>query len=121
MKKKKRPMPITPDEYKELKRKEKKLRWRTFPLFLFDGVIEVSQMGENKYGLYDFITNDTYTVTDHIESAIRHIRDFQNPMEPDNDKESGLLHLKHAGWRIIVAVFLMTYKPHLDDRIKLDK
>ena len=75
-------------------------------------------MGEEKYGALDYLQNDTYTVTDHLESAIRHVRDFQSPYESDYDTESKLLHLKHAAWRLIIATFLMIYKPHLDDRIK---
>ncbi len=102
--------------------KEKKLRWRNFPLFLIRGVIEVAQMGEDKYGTYDYLQKE-YTINDHLDSLKRHLMGFENPHESDLDYESKKLQLFHVAWRAIVAAYVYETRPDLDDRfkIKVDK
>lgn len=52
-------------------------------------------------------------VTRLLDAAIRHI--YASDYE-DIDAESGLPHLAHAGCCIMFALWMRTYKPHLDDR-----
>lgn len=94
-----------------------KLRWRNFPLFLIEGVIRVSGLGENKYGTYDFLEKE-YTVNDHLDALKRHLLRFEDPNQSDYDHESKELHLYHVAWRAMVAGFVMKFKPDLDDRWK---
>lgn len=98
---------------------EKKLRWRNFPMWLLEDLIKVASMGEDKYGTYDYLEKD-YTVNDHLDAAKRHLMRFENPNESDLDHESGVSHLFHSAWRLMVAAFVAKFKPHLDDRWKGD-
>lgn len=34
----------------------------------------------------------------------------------DNDPESGLSHLAHAGWHVLALIWFVAHKPKLDDR-----
>jgi len=94
-----------------------KLRWRNFPLWLLEGLIEVAQMGEGKYGTYDFLKKD-YTINDHLDALKRHLMRFENPKESDLDEESNRCHLFHVAWRALVAAYVYEHKPQLDDRFK---
>lgn len=97
-----------------------KLRWRNFPLWLLEDLIKVASMGEEKYGTYDFLEKD-YTVNDHLDAAKRHMMRYENPHESDLDDESNISHLFHCAWRCIVAAFVAKFKPHLDDRYKVEE
>jgi hypothetical protein len=98
--------------------KETRLRWRNFPMFLLRGLIEVAQMGEEKYGTYDFLKKD-YTVNDHLDALKRHLMKFEDPLDSDFDHESKQLHLYHVAWRALVAAFVREQKSHLDDRFRV--
>lgn len=93
-----------------------KLRWRNFPLFLVRPLIEVGQMGEKKYGTYNFLkglkTNDT------MDSLMRHLDCFQDPEKSDYDEESGFHHMAHVAWNSLVLLYLQRKRPDLDDRYK---
>ena len=99
---------------------DKKTRWRNFPLWLMEGLIDVAQMGEGKYGLYDFLEKD-YTVNDHLDALKRHLMKFESPKHSDLDHESNKLHLYHIAWRALVAAYVMENKPQLDDRFKCEE
>lgn len=96
-----------------------KLRWRNFPLFLLEGLIEVAQKGEVKYGTYNFM--DGLPINDTLDSLKRHLVDFEDPRKPDEDAETKVNHLYSVAWNAIVAAYHLETRPDLDDRIKLDK
>jgi len=95
-----------------------KLRCRNFPTWLLEGLYKVAEMGEGKYGTYDFLQKD-YTVNDHLDALKRHLMKFEDPRESDTDDESQQLHLFHVAWRALIAAYVCKYKPNLDDRYKL--
>jgi hypothetical protein len=71
---------------------DQKLRWRNFPTWLIKPVIIVAQLGEQKYGLLDYLKKD-YTVNDHLDALKRHLEEFENPLRPDLDHETKEWHL----------------------------
>lgn len=99
---------------KGLRYNSNKLRWRNFPMFLMEPLIEVAQYGESKYDTFNFLKGQT--VLDSLDSLKRHLTSFENPYEPDEDKESKVNHLAHVAWNALVAVHMMKTRPDMDDR-----
>lgn len=93
-----------------------KTRWRNFPLFLLDPLMEVATKGEEKYGTYNFLKG-AY-INDCLDAAKRHMMKFESPFHPDNDEETGCSHALHAAWNLIVAAYVLKHRPDLDDRWK---
>lgn len=96
---------------------EKKTRCRNFPTFLLRGLFEVSEMGEEKYGTYDFL-NGKLTVNDHLDSLKRHMIKLEDPNVSDFDHESKKLHAYHMAWRALMTAYTIENHPELDDRFK---
>lgn len=94
---------------------EGKLRWRNFPMFLMRGLIQVGQMGESKYNTYNFMKG--LPVSDTLDSAFRHLDAATDPTQPLEDGESGINHLYHAAWNLLVAAWMIKNRPDLDDRL----
>lgn len=100
-----------------------KLRWRNFPLFLFEGVVRVGAAVEKhkgnpagKYETYNFLSGQW--VDNCLDCAKRHIMKAESPKYSDFDEETGVHHLYHAAWNCIVAAFMIETRPDLDDRYK---
>lgn len=108
---------------KALRYNKGKRRWRNIPLYLFEPVIEVGEFGEIKHtvegeeGTLNYLKG--LSVTETLESIIRHVKSFQSPHESDLDKESGLNHILHAAWNCIALYETLQRHPELDDRYKL--
>lgn len=96
-----------------------KLRWRNFPMFLVRPLIEIGQMGEKKYGTYNFLKG--LPTSDTLDCLHRHLDSFMDPNQPDIDKESGKSHLAHVAWNALVALYHIKTRPELDDRYKGEK
>ena len=97
---------------------QNKLRWRNVPLWMFEGVIRVGQMGEDKYGTYNFLKG--LPVLDTLDSLKRHLKDLESPFKSDYDEESGENHAWHVAWNAIVLGFILEHRKDLDDRFKLE-
>lgn len=95
-----------------------KLRWRNIPPFLIKPLVEVGQMGELKYGTYNFLNG--LMLNDTMDSLQRHLDAFLDPAQSDIDEESGLNHLAHISWNALVALYHLNTRPELDDRFKLE-
>ena len=93
-----------------------KLRWRNFPMFLMRPLIQVAHAGEQKYGTYNFLKG--LTVNNCLDSLKRHLDSFEDPSQPDNDPETGIIHLGPLAWNALVAAYILKTKPELDDRYK---
>lgn len=103
------------DDIKVGKRHNKgKLRWRNIPLFLVRPLVKVGQMGEVKYGTYNFLNG--LPVSDTIDSMMRHLDAFLDPEQSDYDDESGLHHCSHIAWNALVVLYHLETRPELDDR-----
>lgn len=98
---------------------EGKLRWRNFPMFLMRGLIQVGQMGETKYNTYNFMKG--LSVSDTLDSLMRHLDAATDPLQPLEDKESSLNHLYHVAWNALVAAWMIENRPDLDDRLTLEQ
>ncbi len=93
-----------------------KLRWRNFPSFLMKPLIEVAQYGEGKYAMYNFLKGGNQN--QYLDSLKRHLESYEDPNQPDNDPESGIVHLAHIAWNALVAAYMLENYPELDDRWK---
>jgi hypothetical protein len=98
---------------------EDKLRWHNVPLWMFEDIIKVGQFGEKKYSSFNFLKS--FPITELQNSALRHLAAFDNPFQPDTDKESNESHLAHCAWNIIVMLYVMKHHPEMDDRYKVPK
>lgn len=105
------------------RKNEGKLRWRNFPLFLIEPLIEVAAEGEKKYSTYNFLKGQY--VNNCLDSMKRHLMKFESPYHSDYDTEddpnSKTLHPAKIAWNALVICFIIKYMPHLDDRLKADK
>ena len=95
-----------------------KLRWRNFPLFLLEPLMKVGQYGEGKYAMYNFLKGGEQN--QYLDCIKRHLCAYENPIEPDADRESGISHLAHVAWNALVAIYMLEQHPELDDRFKLN-
>ena len=96
-----------------------KLRWHNFPKFLFRGVAKVAHFGEGKYETYNFLKGGP--ISQYLDSHDRHMDSFEDPLQSDLDQESGVNHLYHAAWNLLVAAYMLEHRPELDDRFKINK
>lgn len=99
-----------------------KLRWRNFPMYLVEPLIEVGASAElregnpkGKYPTLNFLKG--LKVQDTLDSMKRHMAKLDNPRESDYD-ESGCHHLAHIAWNALVALETIINKPEFDDREK---
>jgi hypothetical protein len=96
-----------------------KPRWRNFPMFLMEPLIEVGQAGELKYSTFNFLNG--LSVNDTLDSLKRHLMAAESPYSPDIDPETGCDHLASVAWNALVALHMIKTRPDLDDRLKLKK
>jgi len=111
---------------KGLRYNDNKLRWRNFPLFLIRPLIEVAHYGETKYKTFNFLKG--MTTLDSIDCLMRHLDDFLDPTKSDYDldkevdgetvKGSQKHHLAHVAWNALVCLYMIIFRPDLDDRWK---
>lgn len=94
-----------------------KLRWRNFPLFLVEPLMEVGHHGESKYSTFNYLNG--MSMSDSLDSLKRHLMKFESPYESDFDEESKLNHLSHLAWNALVALHMYKTRPDLDDRFKI--
>jgi hypothetical protein len=100
-----------------------KLRWRNFPLFLMRPLAEVGSSAEKwennpngKYETFNFLNG--LSVSDNIDSLMRHLDEFIDPNKPDIDPEDGCHVLAKIAWNSLVALYFIKTRPELDDRWK---
>lgn len=96
-----------------------KLRWRNFPLFLLEPLIEVAHAGEIKYDAFNFLNG--LPVNDTLDSLKRHLMKAESPYHSDIDEETNCYHLGAVAWNALVALHNIKTRPDLDDRLKVLK
>lgn len=84
------------------------------PKEFLDEVAKAFDFGRDKYGQFNF-TNGL-PVTRLLDAAMRHIT--AAAWTEQNDPESGVDHLGHAGASLAMALFMIRNRPDLDDRYK---
>lgn len=119
-------MSIKRKKTKGTRHNQSKLRWRNFPLFLVEPLIEVGSQAEKhknnpsgKYETFNFLKG--LEMNDTLDSLKRHLMKFESPYYSDFDEESGLNHLSHVAWNALVALHFYKTRPDLDDRYKKRK
>lgn len=85
------------------------------PAEIILGMGHAFEMGAEKHGPYSFRDNPI-DYTELIDSTMRHLLAFMNG--EDNDPESGLPHLWHAGCNIGMLEWTRVNAPEKDDRPK---
>lgn len=100
-----------------------KLRWRNFPMFLTEPLVEVGAAAEKhegnpngKYETFNFLKG--MGVNDSLDCAKRHLMKAESPYHDDLDEETRVHHLAHAAWNLLVALHNIKTRPDLDDRYK---
>lgn len=106
------------------RKNDNKLRWRNFPLFLIEPMVEVGAKAEKhkgnpegKYETFNFLKG--LKMNDTLDSLKRHLMKFESPYSSDLDEESQCNHLAHIAWNALVALHMLKTRPDLDDRYKL--
>jgi hypothetical protein len=92
-----------------------KLTWSNFPLFLIRPMIKVADFGGRKYAKFNYLKGAP--ISQYLDCIKRHLDAFEDPEQSDID-ESGENHLAHISWNALVAIYMLTHKPELDDRWK---
>lgn len=98
-----------------LRYNDHKLKWHNFPFFLIRPMIGVADFGASKYATFNFLKGAP--ISQYLDCMKRHIDAFEDPKQSDID-ESGQNYLAHVAWNALVAVYMLTHKPGLDDRWK---
>ena len=96
-----------------------KLRWRNIPMFLIRPLVEVGQMGEGKYGTFNFLKG--FPVLDTLDSLHRHLDMLEDPTQSDYDEESRLHHAYHIAWNSLIIGYTLITRPDLDNRYGTSK
>lgn len=101
------------------RKNEGKLRWRNFPMFLLRPLMQVSQYGETKYALFNYLKGGSQN--QYLDCIKRHLDKYESPIDDDLDDESRVNHLAHVAWNALVAIYMLEHFPELDDRFKIEK
>ena len=97
-----------------LKYDDKKLRWHLLPTEAVRAILDVLQFGSDKYGPWNWRKGMAWTRL--YDAALRHLTAFMDG--EDRDKESGFLHLAHAGCCILFLLSYQILELGKDDRSK---
>ena len=76
------------------------------------GVAGVMTFGVEKHGEYDYL--DSHRLSEYYNKALRHLLAFWSGQ--DNDPETKLSHLCHAGANMNIMFHLLNKHPDRDDR-----
>ncbi len=100
----------TKDTSVALKFDQDKTDWAILPFTAIEEIIKVLKFGEGKYARGNFAINGGLSHTRLINALIRHTISYARG--EDNDPETGLSHIAHAG---CCVVFLLHYITHKDE------
>lgn len=95
-----------------------KTDWSLMPFEAIEEINKVLEFGAKKYEAHNWKRGGGFKYTRILNSLLRHI--FAYIRGEDNDPESGLSHLAHAGCNIVFLLYYNKYKEKFsnDDRIK---
>lgn len=82
--------------------------------FAIEQIGQVLAFGANKYGAHNWRGGINYSRL--LDAALRHLYAFADG--EDNDPESGLSHIAHAGCNIVFLLGMIRARGDLDDRCK---
>lgn len=93
-----------------------KTDWSLMPFEVIEDINKVLEFGAQKYSANNWKAGTGFKYTRILNSLLRHI--FAYIRGEDNDPESGLSHLAHAGCNIVFLLYYAKYKTKYsnDDR-----
>lgn len=95
-----------------------KTNWTLMPFEAIEEITKVLEFGARKYDSWNWTKDGGFKYSRVLNSLLRHI--FAYMRGEDNDPESGLSHLAHAGCNIVFLIYFNKYKDKFnkDDRRK---
>jgi len=95
-----------------------KADWSLMPFEAIEEINKVLEFGAKKYAAHNWKLGTGFKYSRILNSLLRHI--FAYMRGEDNDPESGLSHLAHAGCNIVFLLYYNRYKDKFnnDDRVK---
>lgn len=104
------------DSNTAVKADDGKIDWCILPIGASEEIIKVFMFGEKKYARGNFLNGDGLDYTRVIKSLLRHIYEFAKG--EDNDPESGLSHIAHAGANVYMLLAYILEKRTKNDNRK---
>lgn len=101
-----------------IKYDQSKTDWSLVPMECIEDIAKVLEFGAQKYSPNNWREGNGFKWTRVLNSLFRHI--FAFARGEDNDPETGLSHLAHAGCNIIFLLYYVKHrdKYNNDDRFK---
>lgn len=96
-----------------------KIDWAILPIGALEEIIKVFQFGEKKYARGNFANGEGLEYSRVLNSLMRHTTSFMRG--EDNDPETGLSHMAHAGCCVLMLLHYITHKEQFstnDNRAK---
>lgn len=96
-----------------------KTDWAILPLDALEEIIKVFQFGEKKYARGNYANGEGLEYTRILNSLMRHTTSFMRG--EDNDPETGLSHMAHAGCCTLMLLHYITHQEQFstnDNRAK---
>jgi hypothetical protein len=94
-----------------------KRQWDLLPIDSVEEIIKVLEFGAGKYAAHNWSSNGGFKYSRVFNALIRHLFAFMRG--EDNDKETGLSHLAHAGCNVLFLLHFVLHKDKFttnDDR-----
>ena len=93
-----------------------KADWSLMPFEAVEEINKVLEFGANKYSAHNWKTGEGFKYTRVLNSLLRHVFAFMRG--EDNDPESGLSHMAHAGCNVLFILYYLKHKARYvnDDR-----
>ena len=85
-----------------------KLDWSLIPWDSVEEILKVLEFGKAKYSSWNWATGEGFKYTRVFNSLLRHL--FSWIRGEDNDPESGLSHLAHAGCNVFFLLYYVKNK-----------
>lgn len=85
-----------------------KLDWSLLPIDSIEEILKVLEFGKKKYSSWNWTSGEGFKYTRVFNSLIRHL--FAWIRGEDNDPESGLSHLAHAGCNVLFLIYFVKHK-----------
>jgi len=104
---------------KAIKADAGKTDWAILPLDALEEIIKVFQFGEKKYARGNFANGEGLEYSRVLNSLLRHTTSFMRG--EDNDPETGLSHMAHAGCCVLMLLHYITHQEQFstnDNRAK---
>lgn len=100
---------------------EGKLDWSLMPWDSVEEILKVLEFGKTKYAAWNWSSNGGFPYMRVFSATMRHLLAWVRG--EDNDPETGLSHIAHAGCNILFLLYFIKHKDKYttnDNRYTLD-